>query len=226
METIEVNIEERTDSGSSASRRLRAQGLIPAVVYSKGQGAQMVALSSQEYVKRVLGCGPTQLFRFKSKEAKLNGTLALIKDIDIEPIKDKVRHLDFLSVSAETRVIIAVPIELQGENALIKGGDAILNQSIRELQVECFPTNIPRALAVDISGLVIGKGIHAKDVKLPEGVSLKSDGELAVVSVAHKKEVVEEKPVEAAAPVEGEAVAAPGTAAPAPEKGEKEKKSE
>lgn len=219
MEALEITIEERTELGTRAGERMRKAGRIPAVVYSGGKPARLVSVDLTDYRKTIRGNGPTQLFKFKSKEQALSGKLALVKEVQVEPIKDTVLHLDFLALEEGHRITIAVPVKLVGESPSVKAGEAVLNFSLHELEIECLPTEIPRSLPIDISTLTIGHSLHAGDVPLPAGAKLKSDKSLAIVGVAHKKEeVLETKPAEAAAPVEG-AAAAPAAGEKAAEGG-------
>lgn len=205
MEAIVIKVEERNECGGGVGYRMRRDGKIPCVVYGEGKPGAMIAVSQYDYDKVIRGCGSTQLFKFESAAKTLDGQLALIKDVQVEPIKDKVLHLDFLAVSAEHRIVVEVPIEIVGDCVDVKSGEGVLNFSLREIEIEALPTAIPKSIAIDVTGMAIGDSVHARDLKLPEGSKLKSDAELSVLSITHKKEEVVAAPV---APAEGEAAAA------------------
>ncbi len=198
MEAIHIEVEARTKCGTASNRRLRSGGFIPAVVYTEGEQAKSLQVEAQQYRRIVLGKGATQLFTFKSKTKELDGLLTLIKETQIDPVKNAVLHVDFYAVTEGHRLTLTVPIVLTGECMPVKLGDAILNHQMHELEIECLPTDIPTAITVDISQLTLGHSIHARDVTLPPNVELKTDPDMTVVSAIHKKDEVEE----AAAPVE------------------------
>lgn len=199
METLNLNVESRTETGKGAMKRLRSSGLIPGVVYSEGKEAHPVSLVEREYLRVVEGKSSTQLFEFTSNVEALKGVLVLVKDVQREPIKDKIVHVDFLSLHAGHRVTLTVHIEFVGESQAVKQGAAILNISAHEIEIECLPREIPEKVIVDISKLAVGDSVHASDIALPEGVVLKSDPKLNIVSAIEPKEEEVKPVVEAAA---------------------------
>jgi len=213
VEAISLALEARNEKGGASGARLRRDGQIPAVVYGRNMQTQLATISDREYTKSRSGSGIAQLYRFTSANKDLNGKLALIKDVQIEPLKGKTIHVDFLAIGEDQLITLSVPVELAGESPSVKAGDAVLNQSAHEIRIECVPTKIPAFVTVDINELVVGHSIHAGEIPLPEGVKLKSDPEITIVSVVHKKDEVEAAPVAAAA--EGAAATAEGAAAPA-----------
>lgn len=238
METRTLVVEERTEIGTRNMRRMRIGGNVPAVVYSEGKPSTRLRLNAHSYLLAVRGCRPTQIFKFESKASELNGKMALIKSVQIEPVKGSVLHVDFIAIDEKHRVTVTVPVELYGESLAIKENRAILNQNEYEVEVECLPAAIPNALRLNISELKEGGSLHASDVELPEGVKLKSTPSITMVSAISKKALEAEEAREAAAQAAvqatataGAAVAAPaaeGAAAAAPaaaaKGGEKEKK--
>jgi large subunit ribosomal protein L25 len=229
MEMRTIRIETRTESGSGAVSRLRRAGFIPAVVYGEGAGAKNVRIAGVEFRKSFHGSSSAQLFQFKSDDSALDGAMALIKDIQVEPIHDKVLHVDFFRISKDHRIVVSVPIEVVGDAPAVKLEDCLLNQAVHEIEVECLPLEIPSVLTVDVSNLHAGQSINASALQLPPGVELRSDPSLSIVSAIHKRE--EEVPVAAAPEVaegaEGAAAAASaagGTAAPGQPAKEEEKK--
>lgn len=218
MEFFELSVEKRETLGKSANNRLRKEGRLPAVVYSGGDDALSLSVEQREFVKLAKGALPAQLFKFKSEDSELDGTLAFVKDLDIEPIKESLLHVDFLSVKTGQSVSVNVPLKAVGETASVREGRAILNQTAYQLTVDCLPSAIPTLLEVDVSQLEEGQSILAKEVPLPEGAVLKSSDNQVVASLlSTKKGRSEDEAQDAPAAVEGEA----GTAdAPADEKKE------
>ncbi len=231
MELKDLEIEPRTELGRLAVGRLRRTGFVPGVIYSTGLPATSIVVKELQFSRVVTGSVSTQLFRLKSANSELDGQMALVKSIQREPKKDLVLHVDFLAVSEGHRITVTVPLELFGEVAAVKLGEMILNQTLYELELECLPTEIPAQIRFDVSSLREGVSFHVKDLTLPEGVTLKSDPSLTVVTLAQKSEEEVAAKTAEAAPVAADAAAAaaaPG-AAPAPEaekdkgKGGKEK---
>ena len=140
--------------------------------------------------------------------------MALVKDLQVEPIKGEIQHLDFQAVDENKPIRVSIALELTGESAPVKLGEGILNVSIHEIEIECLPTQIPAAIYVDISSVTIGHSLHASDIVLPANTKLVSDPELSIVSVSAKK-AEEETPAPAAAAATAAAPAAGKAAAPA-----------
>lgn len=210
MSAKTLNVEQRDAVGSSAMQRLRKKGYIPGVVYSEGKPAQPLAVEALHFQKTITGSGSTQLYKFKSKATTLDGLSILIKAMQFEPVKSQVLHIDFFSVSEGHKITVTVPIELTGDAPGVKQGDLILNQATHELEVECLPNIIPDKIQVDLSNLEEGHSIHAADVALPEGVILKSDPSLTIVSTITKKAEEVIAPPVAAVPAAAGAAATPG----------------
>lgn len=206
MEPREIVVELRSQVGTGHVNRLRRAGQLPAVVYSEGKSALSLVVNHHGFQRATAGAGGTQLYRFKSTEKNLDGLLTLIKDMQIEPLKQKVLHVDFLSLTQGHRIVLTVPVQLTGVCVPVKLGEAILNHTVYEIEVECLPSNIPNVLTVDISSLIEGHSLHVGDIVLPEGVELVTDPEISVVSVLAKRE---EEPTTTAAPEAAAAVATP-----------------
>lgn len=209
MEAKILVVEDRQAQGSTQVRRLRKTGFIPGVVYSDGSAATSVALPEREYHLAVRGCKPVQLFKFQSKNSALDGVLTLIKSVQVEPIKGEVLHVDFIAIHEGHRLSVTVPVEITGESVAVKENRAILNQAVYEIEVECLPSAIPSVVQIDISGLDEGETLHAADIKLPEGVRLKSIPRLSIVSALSKKAMEEEAAAQEAAAAAAKAAGTP-----------------
>src|SRR6202046_5237654 len=158
--------EVRTTFGKGAARRIRATGKIPAVIYGHGTAPQHVTLPNHE-VSLILRKANAVL------DLDINGKsqLALVKDVQKDPVKQIIEHIDLVIVRKGEKVTIDIPVHLEGE-AL--PGTQVL-QDANTLSIEAEATNIPERLTVSIEGLGEGTQIHASDVKLPEGSTLISD---------------------------------------------------
>ena len=215
MQAREIQVEERKEQGSGAARRLRLAGSIPAVVYSESLPATSIVLNDHGYQLAVRGAGSTQLFKFTSSNSALNGLTTLIKDVQVEPIKNRILHVDFIALSAGHMVTVTVPVELVGENLAVREMRATLNQSEYQIDVECLPDAIPTKLTIDISSLEEGDSLHASDIVLPTGVKLRSIKGLTIVSSISKKAADAEAAAQEAATASAKPAAAAAAAAPA-----------
>jgi large subunit ribosomal protein L25 len=133
--------------------------------------------------------------------SQLEARTVILKDLQLDPVRGRPLHADFLEVSMERKIRVEVPLVLTGESLGVKGKGGILGQPLRQLFVECLPLNIPERIAVDVSSLDVGDAIHVRDLTVAEGVRILEDGDRVVASVvaAAAEEVaapVEEKPAE------------------------------
>ena len=201
----------RDGAGKGSARRLRAEGLVPAVVYGRHlENPVHIAVDPIE-VKRAIAT-PHRLNTLLS--LKLEGQperLVLLKDYQQDPVSREMLHADFIDVRENEQVKVNVPLVLVGKPVGVTEG-GVLSQSRRELEVFALPGAIPEKIEADVSAMKIAQSLHINEVKLPEGVKVKSQVNytIAVVSVPEKEEVA---PVVAAAvPVAGAAGAAPAAA--------------
>ena len=202
MELIELTVEERSGFGSGAIRRLRKHGMVPAVIYSQGKPAVSLQIERLHLRKKTMGMTSTHLYQLKSQSKALDGVMALIKDTQIDALRQEVTHVDFYEIHAGHKIIVTVPVVLIGESAAVKQKTAILAQALHEVEVECQPTDIPERLELDITALVVGDSLFASDLKLPEGAKLKTEKSQNIVTAVAPKEEVAASP---AAGVEGAA---------------------
>lgn len=197
----------RHEQGKGAARRLRAQGLVPAVVYRRQE--QPLSISVDPRALRQAVAGDHRFNTLLTLEieggAAADTRQVLLKDHQIDPVKGMVLlHADFLEVRPTEKIRVEIPVVLTGKApGVIDGG--ILQQNRRFLEVLVLPTHIPLQIEVDVSHLKIAQSIHVADLKMPEGAELKyqTNFTIAVVSAPEKEEV-------AVVPV---AVAAEGAAA-------------
>jgi large subunit ribosomal protein L25 len=204
--------EERIGTGKGANRKLRATGRIPAVVYGRGKPARQLTLDPSPLAKmlRASHSGINTLIDLKVGPQE---TVVLVREIQRDPVSGRWIHADLFEVDLQKTIEVRVPLHIVGKPKGVENG-GILDHPLREVEIECLPRAIPDSVEVDVSDLDVGDSIHVRDLALPEGATMLSDGDLAVASVVVPKAEEEAKPAEAAA-VAAEA-AAPGAAAPAP----------
>ena len=222
----------RTPGTKNDARRVRRQGKVPAVVYGAGKQTMPVSVDPRQ-VSRILHSetGHNTVF-----DLALDGerTKAMIVDWQYEPIKGALLHIDLKRIAMDQKLRVSVPIELKGEAEGVKQQGGILEQIVREVELECLPGDIPNAIEVDISHLVFGLVLRVADLPRSDKLKFLTDPDQPVAHIISIKE--EEVPtVEAVA---GEAAAAPAEpevikkgkqeteeeTAEAPEKAEKKEK--
>ena len=115
--------------------------------------------------------------------ARAPSRLALIQEVQHHPLKRELLHVDFHAVSATEKITSEVPIEAFGEALGVRTFGGLLEYSLRTLEVECFPQDLPDIVRIDVSNLNIGESLHVRDIPLPAGVEAITDGDLTVVSV-------------------------------------------
>jgi len=189
--SLKVKAEPRAGVGSSVARRLRREGLVPAVLYGRGMGTKAITVRRPE-ITLLLEHG----HRLVSVEVGGEEVRAVIKEVQYDILGDEIIHADFHKVVAGEKIRLMVEVLLVGEAGGVKLG-GILEQPTREVEVECMVENVVELLEMDISGLEIGDALHARDIELPPGVKMLDEPDEVVVSVTAPKEeeeeVVEEK---------------------------------
>lgn len=188
----------RTELGKGPVRRLRAAGHIPAVVYGRGAPARTLYFFATEWE----ALQKYELNLIVLKEGK-SETLALIKEVQNDFIRGKVKHVDFLEVRRDRPIRAMVSVHAGHEAPAGAAMGGMLEQNIHEVEVECLPDALPEHLEVDVSALGLDASLHVSDIQVPDGVRILTDGELTVFHVIDLSKVAEELPEEEAG-AEGE----------------------
>ena len=179
-----------------ASRRLRREGRLPAVLYGQRSAAATLELDMHEFERVYARAGRTQLIDLSLETGRPHKVL--VKEVQRSPRRNTVLHVDFHQVSLRERLHVDVPIALVGEVDPAQAGDADVIQVLNSLRVECVPTRIPEVVEVDVSGLAeASPTIRIAEVRLPEGVDAVTDADDVVVRLATRREAVEEEAAEA-----------------------------
>ena len=208
MEKIILKAEVRTESGKRAAKDLRVKGLIPANVYKGGKGATSLQVASDELMDILrTKAGENVIITLKISGAKVSGDkTVVIKEIQRDPVRSRIMHVDFNEISLTEALKVNVPLVSRGEPVGVKVDGGVLEHVIRELQVECLPTAIPEKLEVDVANLKINDTIHVKDIIPPEGVKILNDAELIVMIVKPPKVEVPKEEVAASGAAEPELI--------------------
>jgi len=230
---VKLAVERRDAIGRAAVRKLKARGVVPAVVYGgKEKPEPLQVLRRDVSVMLSHASGENILVELEIAGEKTTRS-AMVQEVQHSPVGGDVLHIDFHAVSMDEKIEADVPLEPAGTANGVKNFGGLLEQSLRALTVSCLPRDLPDKISVDVSNLNIGDSIHVRDIKLPNEVAAKVQPELTVFSVLAP--IVEEEPVApeaetAAGPEvikekkeEGEGTA-PGASAPAAPAKEKEQK--
>jgi len=220
MAEIVISATNRADRGKNAARRLRRRGLVPGIVYG-GKGENLAVAVDPKALHRVLRSEAGRNAILKLSIADHGSTNAILKNWQVDPVKESFLHADFYRIAMDVAIRVTVPIHVVGEARGVKVDAGILELVIREIEVECLPGDIPERIAVDVSDLGINQSLRVSDVPIPAKVKVLQAADQVVVHVVAVKEE-EAAPAAAAAPVaEGEA-AAPGAEPEVIKKGKKE----
>jgi large subunit ribosomal protein L25 len=219
VQSAQVSAKSRKELGTRANRRLREAGMLPGVVYGHKEAIVPVTLPKKEVVDHLTRGAHLFDLTLDGKNEKV-----LVKEVQYDHLGMEVIHVDFARVSLDEKVKVTVPVELKGEpKGAADGG--VLQQVIKELEVECLVTEIPEAIRHNVSEMALNDVVHIRDLKLPAGVKVLLDGDLIVATVKEILEVAAPVAAEEGAaepevigrkPAEGEEAAA--GAAPAEEK--------
>jgi large subunit ribosomal protein L25 len=224
--SLDINAEPRTALGKGGARATRRAGRVPGVIYGRGEQAVAVSLDRQELM-REYGRGGffSRLYSLKLGEETLR---VLAREVQSDPVTDAPLHIDFLRLTADSRIDVDVPVQFANDEespGLRRGG--VLNVVRHVVELNCRADSIPESITVDLAGLQIGDSVHISAIALPEGVRPTiADRDFTVATIAAPTVVAEEAAEEAAAAAEEEeaeaAAEAEGEAPKEAEEGEAE----
>ncbi|MGA8598119.1 MAG: 50S ribosomal protein L25 [Bryobacteraceae bacterium] len=205
---ITIAAEPRDSRGKNAARRLRATGVVPAVLYG-GQGQpEPVAVSPKE-LTRILHSTTGHNTIFNLDVAAKENAPVMIIDWQYDPVKDTLLHVDLKRIDLTKRLHVKVPVVTHGDPRGVKQQGGLLEVVTREIEIECLPDDIPEQFNIDVSELLIGQNVRASEVPLAGSMKLLSPGDAVIAHVVSlKAEAVEAAPAEpvAAAPAEPEVI--------------------
>jgi large subunit ribosomal protein L25 len=246
---IEISARKREGHGTGVSRRLRRAGRVPGIVYGGEQGPETIELDQKDLYLNLRN----EKFHASILTLELAGAKqqVLLRAVSMHPFKAQVQHVDFQRVSKDKKIHMKVPLHFANAEVSpgVKEQGGVVNHVLNELDITCFPDDLPEFIEVDLGGLSVGNSVHVRDLKLPKGVEtlLHKDENPVVATVVVPQLVTEEEEAaaaaavapsevptteQAAAPKEGEAPAegaakdkaAPKAEKPAADKGDKKEK--
>lgn len=232
MATMKLAAKVREKVGSQASKALRREGFIPVTVYGHGMKPLSLQVGQKDLATALhTKAGENVVLSLEVEGVKLKESTCLIKDIQHNPVNERIDHLDLAVISLTEKIDVKVPlVVLHGDDAPGVKEGGVLDIVHHEIEIECLPTAIPEKIEISVKNMKISEAIHASDLKLPQGVKCKFEAEEAIV-ILHPP-MKEEAPAEEGAATEPEVIekgkkvaegeeAAAAAPAPAAKKAEK-----
>ena len=220
--SFELGAEFRDDQGKGASRRLRRQGKVPAILYGGHRDPRALALDHQ----KLLIALDNERFYSSILSLKVGdqAQAAILKDVQRHPAKNQVLHIDLQRVLENEAIRVRIPLHFKGEAVApgVKTQGGIVSHQSTEVEISCLPKDLPEFIEVDVSGLNLNQSLHLSDLEVPEGVTLVelAHGRNSTVVSIHAPRAEEPEPTavaaEGAVTAEGAVAAAPGAAPAAP----------
>lgn len=216
-ETI-LHAESGRATGSPASRRLRREDRIPAVVYGMGMDPLSVSVARPDLRVALSGAAGMNTIL----DLSVDGTVypSIIKDVQRHPVRQNITHVDFIQVDLSAQIVVSVPVRLEGEAKEVAANNGLVDLAMTEIEVSTTPRSIPDEFVVDVSEMTMETTITLAEIPLPDGVSITGDPELPVVTVLTMRtpvldaeEAAREEAADGEEGSEGSAEAADGDAA-------------
>jgi len=201
MERVSLEAKRRDGTGTNRVRKLRLQGLVPAVVYGRGREPMPVIVEGKALRASLhTHAGLNVLIDLSIVDGSRSAATVMVREIQRGMFKRDIIHVDFHTIDLSEKVEAHVPLVFTGQAKGVVDDGGVLEIQLREVVVECLPTQIPESIEIDISALGVGDSLHVSDIKLPSEVTLVTSAEGAVATVVMPKEIEEVAPAAAAAP--------------------------
>ena len=192
-------------TGSAASRRLRAQEIIPAVVYGQGMEPITISVVRRDLRLALGGSAGMNTVLNLTVDGKMYPTI--IKEIQRHPIRRTVSHVDFIQVNLSEQIVVSVPVRLEGEAKAVLANNGLVDPSVDSIEVSTTPRNIPDEIVIDITDMTMDSIVRLGEIPLPAGVTATGDPEMPVVTVLALRAAAGSSDGEAGEETEGEASA-------------------
>ena len=195
-ERTKLVVVQREGLGSSESRRLRKEGLVPGVLYGDGEPVA-ISIAERELRRALTGAGGLHAILDVEIDGKGQSHASILKEYQVHPVRGSITHVDLQEVRLDRAIQASVTVLLLGgEDAPGVREGGVLSQPLREVTVEALPLEVPEHLDLDVSGMEIGATLRMSDLTAPEGVTLLDDPEVVVATVTAPTKVVEPEPTE------------------------------
>ncbi len=197
--TVNISADRRTETGKGAARQLRMKGRVPAVIYGQGRDPEPLTLSAAEFEKTMAHVSASTIV-----DLTIDGKMVrtLVREIQRHPVQPGVMHVDFLEVHEGVTLTVNVPLHLKGTPEGVRVAGGMLDWSLREIEVEVLPKNMPSHIDVDVTDLGVGQSIHVSDLDVQNATVLTEDDQ-TICSVIPPR-IEEEEPTAEVIEEEGE----------------------
>jgi large subunit ribosomal protein L25 len=186
---IALEARPRSERGKNAIRRLRARGLVPVTVYGGGQESVSTTIVKREFTALMRAHGRNMII---SLNVDGNFTPVKIAEMQLDPVRGSLIHMDLLRISLTEKSKFEVPVRVVGESDGVKNFGGIVDQPKHSLEVRCLPTDVPESIEVDITNLGVGDNLKVADLKLDEKIEVLADSETVIVTIVPPRVEVEE----------------------------------
>ena len=191
---ILIKADKRPDSGSSAVKGLRREGILPGIVYGSGKEAEMIQINEHEF-EQLLRHHASEHLIVSLEIGDAASKKVLLKDVQHHPVTQRILHVDFHEISMKQKLRLQIPVEFIGEPEGVVQQGGVLEHLLREIEVECLPTDIPEVIEVDVSKLMIGDSLSVENIDLDSSkFTIITTPDVAIAAVAAPR--VEEEPAE------------------------------
>jgi len=191
MGALKLKLEPRTGIGSRKVNKLRAQNLLPAVLYKKGEETKEVQVSESDFLRVYKEAGTTSIV-----ELDLDGKIhpSIIKEVQIHPVKNKILHIDFQELIMDEAIRVTIPINLINRDS-IRLQPSVLIQMVDEIEIECLPMDIPAAASVDVADMTFAEPIYVRDLDVAkdEKITVLTELDTVVCTLTEPAATVEEE---------------------------------
>jgi len=213
LEKINLKVTVRKTTGNGAARELRREGMIPAILYGPKAEPLMLSVTTKalETILKTSNIGQV-LLNLLIQDGKQKSRTAMIKELQAQPVSGSLLHVDFYEVAMDQKIKISIPVVTTGQAEGVEEG-GVLQLVRHEVEIFCFPNNIPESLEVDVTGMNIGDSKHIDEVSIDESFELVDEANFTIVTVLSPK-AEEEEEVEEEEGEEAEEETAEGEAEP------------
>jgi len=197
LEKIELKVTIRKTTGNGAARELRREGMIPAILYGPKAEPVMLSVTTKELENILMTSNIGQvLLDLLIQNGKQQSRTAMIKELQTQPVSGSLLHVDFYEVAMDQKIKISIPVMTKGQSKGVEEG-GVLQLVRHEVEVFCFPNNIPESLEVDVTGMNIGDSLHINEASIDETIELVDETNFTLVTIlspkAEEEEEVEEE---------------------------------
>lgn len=188
MAELVLEVSRRENTGKGVAKKLRRDGKVPAVVYGAHREPVAIAIDQKTVSELVLksehGIRSVFLLKMSGSDQQRH---AMIKELQIDPVSRRMKHIDFVRVLMDEKVKVTIPVHLSGTAIGVKTGGGVVDFQVRDLHVECLPGAIPDTIEVDVTPLELHHVVRISDLQVPEGVKVLDDPDRVVVGITHAR---------------------------------------